>query len=93
MTKRLSVRLLTVFAIGALAGATYDWLSWKYHLVYFGLNWLGPLVGADGEHGYDAMTCEAMIDFGTVCILLYLAVQAWLRRRLSLRVMDRYEAP
>ena len=44
----------------------YDSLCWSYHLHYFGLNWLGPLIGADGEKGYDAMLYESMIDFGTL---------------------------
>jgi hypothetical protein len=76
MTKRLFVCLIVAFGLGALAGYLYDWLCWEYHLRYIALHWLGPLIGADGEKGYDALLYESMIDFGVVFALVFLAVRA-----------------
>ena len=53
-------------------GVAYYGLSWHYHLPYLGSNWLGPLIGADGEKGYDAMLYESAIDFGLALVLLSL---------------------
>jgi hypothetical protein len=58
--------------LGGVAGIAYYALSWAYHLPYVGLNWLGPLLGADGEKGYDAMMYESVIDFAVVALILYL---------------------
>lgn len=76
MTKRLLVYLLVVFGLGALAGYLYDWLCWEYHLRYIALHWLGPLIGADGEKGYDALLYESMIDFGIAFALVFLVARA-----------------
>jgi hypothetical protein len=64
--------LLISFAVGGVAGGIYDSLSWAYHLPYVGLNWLAPLLRADGERGYDVMFYESVIDFGLIALLLYL---------------------
>jgi hypothetical protein len=75
---------LIVIVLGGLAGAGYYALSWAYHLPYIGLNWLGPLVGADGEKGYDAMLYESIIDFALAASVLYLLAKVvWVAIRSS----------
>lgn len=63
--------LLIPSVLGGVGGCIVYSLSWTYHLRYFGLNWLGPLLGADGESGYDAMLYESVIDFAIAAIVLY----------------------
>jgi hypothetical protein len=72
------------FLVGATAGLVYDSASWHYHLPYVGVNWLGRLLGADGERGYDAMLYESVIDFGLGFLSLYM-----LSRYVFLRVRSR----
>jgi hypothetical protein len=75
--------------LGGVAGVAYDSLSWTYHLPYVGLNWLGPLLGADGEKGYDAMLYESMIDFAMAALFVYLLTKViWI----SIRRRDRKAA-
>jgi hypothetical protein len=82
MSIKSVIRMLAVFIIGALVGVLYYSLSWRYHLPYIGFNWLGPLIGADGEKGYDAMLYESMIDFGILVALVSVLVRfAYSRRR------------
>ena len=70
MRMRAKEFLIPAF-LGGVAGAVYYALSWAYHLPYIGLNWLAPLVGADGEKGYDAMLYESVIDFAAAALVLY----------------------
>jgi len=72
---------LAAFALGAVIGAVYYHLSWVDHLPYLGFNWLGRLIGADGERGYDADFYESLIDFGVAVLFLYIGLD-FLSKRL-----------
>ena len=78
-TFNLKKRSLLCYAasllFGSLLGVLYYWASWQYHLFYLGFNWLGPLIGAVGERGYDAMLYESAIDFGLGALSLFLLVK------------------
>ena len=74
-------RVLISFSLGAFLGVLYYSLSWRYHLPYVGLNWLGPLIGADGEKGYDAMLYESMIDFGMLFAFAFLLIKSLSSRK------------
>jgi hypothetical protein len=63
-------KALAVFALGAIVGVAYYAMSWRHQLPYLGLNWLGPLIGVDGEKGYDTMLFESAIDFGLALLLV-----------------------
>ena len=72
---RLALHLLA-FAFGAVLGIFYYRLSWTQHLPYIGLHWLGRLIGADGESGYDADFYESMIDFAVIALLVEIGISA-----------------
>ena len=67
------------FLLGSVIGVLYYRAAWENHLPWICGNWLGPLIGADGEKGYDADLYESIIEFGTlsaviVCITLTLTI-------------------
>ncbi len=63
---------------GGITGFIYNSLCWTHHWRYINPHWLGPLIGADGEKGYDAMMYESMIDFALGVTALYLlAMFTW----------------
>ena len=69
-----------IFIVGAILGVVYYSASWQYHLPYVGMNWLGPLIGADGERGYDAMLYESIVDFGFGFLFLFFLFRGALSR-------------
>jgi len=75
-----SIKFGIAFLLGAAVASAYDTAAWNYHLSYIGLNWLGPLIGADGERGYDAMLYESMIDLGVASLLLLMAFRFLFRK-------------
>ena len=81
MKLRSVVPYISVLVIGAMVGVAYDSLSWQYHWYYVGLNWLGPLIGADGERGYDAMLYESAIDFAVGFLFLFCVAKLIQRKR------------
>jgi hypothetical protein len=75
MTMKILLQLVGIFILGGFLGVLYDALAWQYQLPYIGLNWLGPLIGADGERGYDAMLYECILDFGSALVIVFLLVK------------------
>jgi hypothetical protein len=76
------IKVGLVFCLGAAIGFCYDGAAWIYHIPYFSLNWLGPLIGADGEKGYDALLYESMIEFGVALVFAVISIRS-LAKKLS----------
>ena len=71
---KIAARVALIAIASGLCGYVWDVLAWRFHLPYPAINWLGPLIGADGEAGYAALMYETMINFFLVFCLVYLLI-------------------